>query len=77
MAFEEDIIPGMTVLDLFEQLADRYQYVRKSVSDAISQRFYSHFVIVLNGRIAKTNEALRRPLKDGDDIILLPYLVGG
>lgn len=77
IAITEEIKEGMSVFDLFLDLAKRYEDFHELGFNRRSKGFYPHVVLLLNGRVTGATALLPRILKDGDAITILPYVIGG
>jgi len=77
ITIEEEIKPGISFLSLVDNLSERYTAFSKIIFDRVNKRFYSHVVVMLNGRVANTSEILEKVPQDGDRIVILPLVAGG
>ncbi|MFC1533736.1 MoaD/ThiS family protein [Thermodesulfobacteriota bacterium] len=77
LVLNEEIPEETTVKELLGHIADRYESIDKSISEALGQSDYPHFNVVINGRIKNTSEAMKKKLLEGDSIVVLPFLYGG
>jgi molybdopterin converting factor small subunit len=74
---EEEVKDGITVRDFFNDLANRYEPVRKKILGRGRSSFYPDVVVTLNDRVISPSELFNRVLKDGDKITVLPMFAGG
>ena len=77
LTIEEEIIPGMSFLNLIDHLSERYPHFDKIIFDRVNQKFYSHVVLIFNDRVANMSEVLEKVPQDGDKITILPLVAGG
>jgi molybdopterin converting factor small subunit len=74
---EEQIEEGITVRDLFDRLAERYQPFREKIFQRGKGVFYPEIVVTVNDRIISPDEICPKVLEDGDKITVLPMFGGG
>ncbi len=69
---EGESIPGMA-----RQLAAQYEGFRTLFFDEANQEFGANILVVLNGSFVNPQDRSEVPLKDGDEVMLLPVMDGG
>lgn len=74
-ALETDVDDGMTVRDLFERMAEKYQIIREKIYR--DHQLDQYIVATLNYKGLNRDELLDHPLQNGDVVTVLPIYVGG
>jgi molybdopterin converting factor small subunit len=74
---EVDAEEGVTVRDLFSDLAERYRSIEEKVFDRRTARFHPTVVVTLNDRVISRPALYERPLQGGDKLLALPVHSGG
>jgi molybdopterin converting factor small subunit len=74
---EEAIEEGEPLRSLLRRLAGRSPRFLSSIFDAETQTLSDEVAVVINDRIDHFSRGLETPLKDGDRIMIFPYLAGG
>jgi molybdopterin converting factor small subunit len=74
---QEEVKDGLTVRDFFDDLAKRYEPIRKKIFGSEKNAFYPDVVVTLNDRVISPPELFGRVLKDGDKITVVPMFAGG
>lgn len=69
--------PGETVGDLFASLAERYPGFAEIVFDRANGCLYECANVVINDRLFEAQGGLGAPLRDGDEIVIVPAYAGG
>jgi len=67
-----------SILDLLIGLSDKYgDRFRKEILDDKKQNIAEGMIVTINGRAIGQLGGLSTLLKDGDDVVLLPFFAGG
>jgi molybdopterin converting factor small subunit len=74
---EEEVEDGITVRDLFDRLAEKYQPFREKIFQRGKGVFNPDIVVTLNNRVISPDEIYPKILGDGDKITILPMFGGG
>jgi molybdopterin converting factor small subunit len=76
---EMDVEEGMTVKNLFADLADRYPAIAKEIFDRENHSFYPNLTVMVtcSGQAVASSGAIDTALKDGYRIMVLPLYAGG
>jgi molybdopterin converting factor small subunit len=75
---EVELSEKSSLLDLLIGLSDKYgDWFRKEILDDKKQNIAEGMVVTINGRAIGQLGGLSTLLKDGDDIVLLPFFAGG
>src|SRR4030042_4238688 len=74
---EEEVEDGITVRDLFDRLAEKYQPFRENIFQRGKGIFNPDIVVTLNDRVISPDEIYPKVLRDGDKITVLPMFGGG
>jgi molybdopterin converting factor small subunit len=74
---EEEVKDGITARDFFNDLANRYEPIRKKILEMGGNSFYPGVVATLNDRVISASTLFDRVLEDGDKITVLPMFAEG
>jgi len=74
---ESDEGHGLSVKDLVERLAARYQYFGDEAFDRNTRELTGTVAIFHNGRALELSSGLETKLKDGDTLTFVPVIAGG
>ncbi len=67
-----------SILDLLVALSDKYgDWFRKEILDDRKQNIAEGMVVTINGRAIGQLGGMSTLLRDGDDVVLLPFFAGG
>ncbi len=77
IVLEQEIQEGITMGDLLTKLAAEHQAFGGVLFDPKTQELSGYVSIVMNGQLSQTLKPLDTSLKDGDTIMLLPFIDGG
>ena len=69
--------PGTTIYALFTELADKYPEFRKNIFDPNTGRLNDQVMVIINSRLVQGADMKDVEIRDKDNIILSPVLVGG
>ena len=72
-----DVEEGMTVKELFGQMAERYPPIAERVFNGEDGDFYANVIVILNDRVISRNKLHEGILQDGDRIKVVPVHMGG
>jgi MoaD family protein len=76
--FMVDLPEGSTVMDLINELIGLYgEPLKKILLDADTKGLSDSILILVNRTEMKNDDVNKRILKDGDEVILMPPVVGG
>ena len=77
-AEEIELVEESSILDLLRMLSDKYgDWFRKEILDDKKQNIAEGMVVTINGRAIGQLGGMSTSLKEGDDVILLPFFAGG
>ncbi len=76
---EMDVREGITVQELFDQLAARYPVIGQKVFNRKNREFYPNLSVILSSKDERIqpHNSEDSVLRDGDKIKVLPIYVGG
>ena len=76
---EMEVEEGLTIIQLFDQLASRYPLIREKIFDPESKKFLPNLSVIVtqNGQVVSPFNIEENVLKDGYKITVLPLYVGG
>ncbi len=74
---EHAVEPGECVRDVISRLAEQYPAFRANALEPETGRLVRHLLLVVNGQLLATPDAYDMPLKERDEIELLPAYAGG
>jgi sulfur carrier protein ThiS len=76
---EMEVEEGLTVIQLFDRLANRYPLIREKIFDRESKKFLPNLSVIVtrNGQVVSPFNIEEDVLKDGYKITVLPLYVGG
>jgi MoaD family protein len=77
-AEEIELVEESSTLDLLRMLSNKYgDLFRKEILDEKKQNIAEGMIVTINGRAIGQLGGMSTSLKDGDDVILLPFFAGG
>ena len=68
-------VEGKTVTEIFADLESRYPGTKGKLFDSKTKRVY--FSIYLNGKDIRSLKKMETPIKDGDQLSIIPAIAGG
>ena len=76
---EMEVEEGLTVIQLFDRLANRYPLLGEKIFDRESKKFLPNLSVIVtcNGQVVSPFNIEEDVLKDGYKITVLPLYVGG
>jgi molybdopterin converting factor small subunit len=74
---EQAVEPGESVRDVFSRLAEQHPAFRVNALDPETDRLVPHIFLIVNGQLLTAPDAYDMPLKEQDEIELLPAYAGG
>ena len=77
LILDESIEEGATIGTLLRKIASEHPAFRQAVLDPSGERLSSDVSVVLNGRLLDLLGGMNTPLRDGDTVLLLPFIDGG
>ncbi len=77
LVLEEAIGEGESLRSMLQRLAGRSPEFFDSIFDSETQTLSDEVALVINDRMDPLSKGLEIPLKDGDRILIFPFLAGG
>ena len=77
MIMEEEIQEGESLRSLLNRLAGRIPQLPGPIFDPETQTLSSEVAMVINDHLNHFSQGLETKLKNGDRILIFPYLAGG
>lgn len=77
MVMEEAIEEGDSLRSLLRRLAGRSPQFLDPIFDTETQTLSDEVAVVINDHINNFSQGIETKLKDGDRILIFPYLAGG
>jgi molybdopterin converting factor small subunit len=77
MMMEEEIHEGESLRSLLNRLGGRLPQVSGPLFDPETQTLSSEVAVVINDHLHHLSQGLETKLKNGDRILIFPYLAGG
>ena len=77
VVMEEEIQEGESLRSLLNRLAGRLPRLSGPIFDPETQTLSSEVAVVINDHLNHFSQGLETKLKNGDRILIFPYLAGG
>lgn len=74
---EEEVEPGVTIMDLLRNIAEKYPKFRQKAFGGTEQALFEYCIVILNGTFLSAPAELNRTLQEGDSVKLSPAFYGG
>ncbi|MFH0769193.1 MAG: MoaD/ThiS family protein [Chloroflexota bacterium] len=77
LVMQREVPAGTTIGDVLRKLTAEHQAFGEVLFDSQTRQLRGNICLVINGQLLRPPTELDASLKDGDTIMLLPFLDGG
>lgn len=77
LVLEKEIPDGAKIGDLLREVAARHKTLMETLFEPGTKELTGAVIVVVNGKLLPSTQALDTTVNDGDKITLLPFIDGG